>query len=322
MKLSFKKFVVVVCVAVAASVYIPKSIFAQTTSPSVLYVPLIGITSVPDPLALPKGAGNVTYHYAVKNFLPELPLTDIQVTDDKCGPVKFAEGDDNSDNKLDYSETWRYTCASTLSVTTESIATVIGTANNINATHKAHATVVVGLNTPPPLVSVVNVTKVSNPLSLPAGGGPITFTYKVNNPGVVPLSDVTIADDKCAGTSGKLGDTNGNALLDINEVWIYSCTMMLAQTTTNTVTVTASANGLKAVSSDTITVNVDIPNFPDAGTNPNFPNVGGSPENNPGAGAAFGVKAVVWAGLSGFLGALIVFFFIIRKGEAKKAKKR
>lgn len=261
------------------------------------------------------------YHYAVKNFLPELPLADIQVTDDTCGPVKFVEGDDNSDNKLDYSETWRYTCTANLSVTTESIATVIGTANSINATHKAHAMVVVGLTTPPPLVSVVNVTKVSNPLSLPAGGGPITFTYKVNNPGVVPLSDVTIVDDKCAGMSGKLGDTNANNLLDTNEVWIYSCTMNLTQTTMNTVTVTAVANGLRAVSSDTITVNVDIPSFPDAGPSPDFPDVGGNPDNNSAAGTTFGLKAIVWATLMGFLGALIIFFFVTRDGSVKKSKK-
>jgi len=37
-----------------------KNIFAQTND-SILYVPLIGITSVPEPLALPNGAGSIKY---------------------------------------------------------------------------------------------------------------------------------------------------------------------------------------------------------------------------------------------------------------------
>jgi len=160
-----------------------KFVFAQEST-SVLYVPLIGLTSVPSPLALPEGGGNVTYKYAVKNFLSEVPLIGIQVVDDKCGPVKFVEEDDNSDSKLDYSETWRYICTTKLSQTTQSTAIATGTANNINASHKAYATVVVGSNNPAPLVSIINITKVAYPLSLPKQGGQITFTYKVNNPGV------------------------------------------------------------------------------------------------------------------------------------------
>lgn len=286
----------------------PQNILAQD-SPSVLYVPLIGLTSVPEPLALPKGPGNVTYHYAVKNFLQEIALTDVKVVDDNCSPIKFVEGDDNNDSKLDYSETWRYTCTTKLSKTTDSTATVTATANNITATHSAYATVVVGSNNPAPLVSIVNITKVSYPLSLPAAGGKITFTYKVNNPGVVPLSNVSVTDDKCMAMSGKLGDTNGNNLLDTSEVWIYTCVMNLTQTTTNTVNVTAFANGLKAVGNATITVKVDNPNFPDVGTNPN-------------QGINPNYKIAVWGILSGILAVLMIFFVLTRKNKFKKRKKQ
>lgn len=291
-----------------------KSVLAETNS-SVLYVPLIGITSVPDPLALPNGTGNVTYNYAVKNFLPEVPLTNVHVVDDNCSPVRFIGGDDNGNSQLDYTETWRYSCTTKLSKTITSIATVTANANTISAKHKAYATVVVGSNTPPPLVSIVNVTKIANPLSLPNGGGRITYTYKVNNPGVVPLSNVTVTDDKCDAMSGKVGDTNGNNLLDINEVWIYTCTTTLTQTTTNTVTVTAFANGLKAISSDTITVNVAspfvkaVPKFPTVGTKPTV-------EINP------FVKIVVWTILSFILIILFIIFIFIRKRELDKALKK
>ena len=270
-------------------------IVSAQDSASVLYVPLIGITSVPYPLALPKGAGNVTYNYAVKNFLKEVALTNVQVVDDTCSSVRFVTGDDNHDSKLDYGETWRYTCSTKLSVTTQSTATATGIANSLSATHKAYSTVVVGSNNPPPLVSIVNITKVAYPLSLPAEGGNITFTYKVTNPGVVSLGGVIVTDDKCKAMSGKLGDTNGNNLLDINEVWIYTCTTNLRQTTTNTSTVTAYANGLKAVDSATITVKVD---------NPSLPNTGGIDSN---------LKIIVWGLLSGVLVVLTIFYISTRK---------
>ena len=276
-----------------------RTAFAQTSGSS-LYIPLIGITSVPDPLALPKGPGKVTYHYAVKNFLQEIPLRDVHVVDNTCSPVVFVTGDDNADGLLDYNETWRYSCTTKVSTTTDNVATATGVTNNLTATHNAYSAVVVGSKNPPPLVSVINVTKIAYPLSLPAGGGPITFIYKVNNPGVVPLSDVRITDDKCSAMSGRLGDTNGNGLLDINEVWIYSCTTILKQTTRNTVTVTAYANGLRATSDDTITVNVALPS---ASSSPSFPNTGSNPDP----------IVTVWIILSGVLAVLAAIYLITRR---------
>jgi len=269
-------------------------------SQSIFYVPLIGITSVPDPLALPKGGGDVTYHYAVKDFLQEVPLIGVSVSDDLCSPVAFVEGDDNKNFKLDYGETWRYACTTKISTTTQSIATAVGTANDMTATHKAYATVVVGSNDPAPLVSIVNITKVAYPLSLPAQGGPITFTYRVNNPGAIPLSDVAVIDDRCSAMSGKLGDTNGNGLLDTNEVWVYTCTTVLTETTTNTVTVTAFANGLKAIDSFTLTVKVALPA---ASSSPSFPETGTGPDP----------KATLWGIMSAVLIALVVWSVAARK---------
>ena len=289
-----------------------KSVSAQTSSAGVSYVPLIGITSVPDPLALPNGSGNVTYHYAVKNFLEEAPLTDVRVVDSQCAPVEFVSGDLNGNHELDYGETWIYACTTKLATTTTSIATATGIANNLTATHSAYATVVVGSNNPPPLVNIVNITKVAYPLSLPAGGGEVAFTYKVTNPGIVPLSDVTITDDECSAMSGELGDTNNNHALDPNEVWIYTCTTILAKTTTNTAAVTAYANGLKAVDTDTITVAVATTaarGLPNEGSNPSvpgLPNNGTNPTN-------LNITVIIWGILGGILVALIIVFFLTKK---------
>lgn len=295
-----------------------KSVLAQTspvpTSSSVLYIPLIGISSVPYPLSLPNGSGMVTYNYAVKNFLSGTALNNVKVSDNNCSPVKYVTGDDNGNGMLEPTETWRYSCTTNVSKTTHSIATATGTIGNITASHKAYTTVVVGSNTPPPLVSIVNITKVAYPLSLPPQGGEITFTYRVNNPGVVPLRDVTVTDNKCSSMSGKLGDVNGNNLLDPDEVWIYTCSTILTHTTTNTATVTAYANGFEAIDNVTITVDVASP-IAHVYPNPKFPDVGG----NPGTGVNPFIKIVVWTVLTIILTLLIFIFLLTRKGKFKKA---
>lgn len=283
--------------------------FAQQETPSLVYIPIIGITSVPDPLALPDGPGDVTYHYAVKSFLEELPLQGVSVIDNSCSPIVFVTGDDNGDSLLNHNETWRYTCTTQLTQTTKSKATATGHFNNVSATHNAFATVVVGDVNPAPIVSVINVSKIAYPLSLPAEGGDITFTYKVNNPGVVPLSFVRVSDEKCTNMSNKLGDTNGNNLLDPNEVWTYTCVARLTETTTNTVKVSAYANGVEALDEHTITVRVDQIA---ADIVPLFPNTGASPK----------IKFAIWQGLIITIVALAVIRFSSHINKQVSNKKR
>jgi hypothetical protein len=281
--------------------------FAQT-SPRVVYVPLIGITSVPIPLTLPLGSGDVTYNYAVKNFIAETPLDNIRVTDDKCGPVAFVTGDDNRDSRLDYNETWRFTCTAKLTGTTRSVATATGTSNGLTAIHSAYTTVVAGSNVIPPLVSIVNVTKVTSPLVLSAGGGNITYTYKVNNPGDVALGQVTVSDNKCGTMTGKLGDTNGNELLDINEVWIYTCAATLTQDSTNTATVAGLANGMMASDNTTLAVNVAAPsNLFDLAV-------------TPAAAASTDLTIPVWIILSVILAVFLILFVVIRSRRTRPSK--
>ncbi len=152
-----------------------------------------------------------------------------------------------------------------------------------------------------PAVSIVDITNTLYPSPLPNGGGSITFTFKIANLGKVPLNDVTVTDDHCSAMSGELGDINGNHLLDPGEVWIYTCTTVLATTTTHSATVTAYANGLKAVAVETSTVNVfdvgatstfRVPGFPNNGTNPYTANA----------------TALIWEILGGILVVLVVIY--------------
>jgi hypothetical protein len=164
-----------------------------------------------------------------------------------------------------------------------------------------------------PLVNITNITKTVFPLSLPVGGGEVVFTYRVTNPGTIPLNNVTVSDDKCSAMSGELGDTNANHLLDPNEAWIYTCRAAITTTTANTASVIAYANGLTATAHDTITVDVVasgaaaasgatttqsvVPGLPDNGTNPN----------------AFNITAAIWEALGGILIALVVVLLFIKK---------
>ncbi len=66
-------------------------------------------------------------------------------------------------------------------------------------------------------------------------GGAVTFTYIVTNPGIVPLTTVSVIDDN--GTPGNAaddfnatyssGDTNSNGQLDVGETWTYTATRTL-----------------------------------------------------------------------------------------------
>ena len=59
---------------------------------------------------------DITYTYSVSNT-ENMPLSDVTVTDDSCGPVNYVSGDENQNKKLDNSETWIFTCTYTPSFT-------------------------------------------------------------------------------------------------------------------------------------------------------------------------------------------------------------
>ncbi|MDP3882439.1 MAG: ice-binding family protein [Candidatus Staskawiczbacteria bacterium] len=226
--------------------------------------PLIDVVKIPSPLALPNGPGLVTYTYTLSN-IGTVPVSDITMIDDTCSPIIFASGDTNGDSKLDVNEEWTYDCSKTLPATHTNTVTATGWANGVSATDIATATVVVGVPIVPPLI---HVTKVPSPLALPAGGGMVTYTKKITNPGTVALSNVQIVDDKCDSVKYVSGDTNNDSKLDSIETWTYTCQTNLTKTTTNTVTASGKANGLTARDFAIATVIVAPPKLPNTGFAP------------------------------------------------------
>ncbi len=232
-------------------------------------VPMIGIVKVPTPLALPAGSGPVTYNYTVWNVGGQQALTNVSVADDKCSPVALLSGDVNGNNKLDPHENWKYSCATNLATTTTNTAIATGHSDdafNQAAFATALATVVVGKPTPAPIINIVKVPSRLTPF--PVGGGNVTYTYTVTNPGVVAMHDVAVTDDKCAPVSKLIsGDVNGDKLLQHSETWTYTCKMHIAVSTRNIATAKGSANGFTAIAYAFANVFV-TPGLPNTGLPP------------------------------------------------------
>jgi len=111
-----------------------------------------------------------------------------------------------------------------------------------------------GGETPPPPNPSIFIDKVTNGadgVNILAGQ-PITWTYRVSNIGNVPLSGVSLTDDKEGTITNRIsGDTDSDGLLDTNEVWTYTKTgTAQAGNYSNTGNVTGSYNGTPVTSSD------------------------------------------------------------------------
>jgi len=226
---------------------------------------LMDLVKTANPLSLPAGPGLVTYTYTLRN-IGTVPVTDITIVGDTCGPIKLISGDTNSDKKLDVSETWIHTCQTNLTETHTNTAVATGWANGISTVDIASATVVVGAPIVPPLI---HITKVPSPIVLPAGGGMVTYVKTVTNPGTVALSNVRVTDDKCSPVSYITGDTNSDSKLDPSETWMYTCRTNLIQTTTNTAVASGDANGMTARDFAIAHVLVAVPGLSNTGIQDN-----------------------------------------------------
>lgn len=115
--------------------------------------------------------------------------------------------------------------------------------------------------------SDIKVKKEASKKKLQSGPDKVTFTYKVTNEGSVPLTDISIKDDKCDKIESVSGDDNNDEKLDVNEEWKYRCTKTVKKTETNIVTVKGTANGVEVKDKAEETVTVTLPGLPNAGIN-------------------------------------------------------
>lgn len=107
------------------------------------------------------------------------------------------------------------------------------------------------LLTIPPLI---NLKKITDPISLPEGQGQVTYTYRVTNPGRVTVANVSITDDHCNDILFLSGDTNNNTWLETDEEWVYECVTTLSETLLNFTTARGYAHGLVATDASVIQI--------------------------------------------------------------------
>ncbi|HRW09886.1 MAG TPA: hypothetical protein P5121_32515, partial [Caldilineaceae bacterium] len=198
----------------------------------------------------------VTYSYAVRNT-GNAPLTNITVTDDHCAPVvpvrngNVNSGDTNGDGALDLTETWQFTCATTIAVDTTNIATVTGT-DPLGGTVTDQDDAFVDVRT-----SAIDLVKVGSS-DWVTKGTTVVYTYTVTNVGDDPLRQVQVVDDKCSSVTYLDGDSNGDTILDLAEVWRYRCSAVIREQTTNIAVVTAlDSFGNTVTDQDTWTVRLN-----------------------------------------------------------------
>jgi uncharacterized repeat protein (TIGR01451 family) len=212
--------------------------------------PAIAVAKTANPTQLPIGGGNVTYTFLVTNP-GNVPLSNISVTDDRCVPLTLQSGDTNKDNKLDTSETWRYTCGATLTATATDTVTASGTFGSTKVTGSDKATVTVLVGAP-----ALHLEVTASPLQLPVGGGTATYGYVVTNVGNSPLSNLVVTDDACSPVTYVSGDTNNNDRLDLTETWHFACSTTLTTTTTDHARASAAFGSTAVSDTDQATVTV------------------------------------------------------------------
>ena len=175
----------------------------------------------------------MTYTYVVKNA-GDVTLTGIEVWDDNG-----TTGDTSDD--------WKVTCPKTslavdesmtckaegvkIDETTINIGTATGHAGDKDTLDADDAKVFV----PNPRIYVSKTSSVETPYG---GGGEVTYTYLVRNVGNVPLTAVTLGDDKCRPSARRQAIRTPMASSVSTETWTYTCTMTLTETTTNVGTAT------------------------------------------------------------------------------------
>jgi uncharacterized repeat protein (TIGR01451 family) len=145
----------------------------------------INVTKTADPEVIHAG-DTVVYTYRVVN--PSInPISITNVSDDKCTPVTFVDGDTNLDGWLDSGETWVYTCSTEVAEDTTNVVTVEGVDSD-GTPVTTQDTAFVDVITPD--IQVIKVASMDTILE----GESVEWTITVFNRSDTVLYDVTVTD--------------------------------------------------------------------------------------------------------------------------------
>ena len=166
----------------------------------------------------------VTWTYTITNE-GGVGLSGIYVDDDVEGEPSYVSGDDG-DNVLEPSEEWVYTATGIVALGQyANLGSVEGWYNGIKHTNSDPSHY---LGVQPPSIDIekstngVDADTTQDSVQVYIGSD-ITWTYRVENTGGVPLSDIVVSDDQGETPVYKSGD-NGDSVLQPAEVWVFEAT--------------------------------------------------------------------------------------------------
>ncbi len=80
----------------------------------------------------------------------------------------------------------------------------------------------------------IHIDKQPDPAGPVDPGDEVEYTYEVWNTGDTPMFNINVTDDQCSPIAGPVkGPGDQDALLEVGEIWTYTCSMDLSETTTN-----------------------------------------------------------------------------------------
>jgi uncharacterized repeat protein (TIGR01451 family) len=191
----------------------------------------------------------VTWTYTLTNT-GDLPLVSVTVTDSVPGVAPLYVSGDDGDGQLAPDERWLYQ-AQGLAIAGQyanvGVARGLDPASNIiSASNPSHYF---------GLLSRIHLAKSASATDVPPATA-ITYTFTVTNGGNAALAAISLADDHCI-PGFITGDGNANALLDLGEVWRYTCAATVNADITNTAVVTGT-DALARVVTDTAQARVEV----------------------------------------------------------------
>lgn len=185
-----------------------------------------------------------------------------------CSNIRYVSGDDNSDQVLQPSETWIFSCLTGAIVTNQSgqTVTVTGTDTYVAQSVTSNSQVVSISVVLPAALAISSTVESSNPYVAPAANisvgsvNSIVYRYVVTNSGQSAVSGVVVKSDHCSTPTLSSGDTNNDGKLQPSETWLYSCSVNtpIANTTIANATASGTDDLGSTVLSDATTNRVDV----------------------------------------------------------------
>ncbi|PKO00955.1 MAG: hypothetical protein CVU42_02225 [Chloroflexi bacterium HGW-Chloroflexi-4] len=190
--------------------------------------PLIHVVKSSTTTSITEAGQVVPYTFTVTNIGNET-LTNISVNDPKCSTsISEPTGDENSNSKLEVSETWIYTCDHT--VTQAEVDAGGNLSNTVTADSNESESDTDSLSIPISQDPQIEVVKDSITTAITTVNQSVPYTFTVSNIGNLTLTGITIGDPKCTSAiNGPTGDTNSDSKLQVTETWIYSCSHTVTQ---------------------------------------------------------------------------------------------